>query len=412
MTRRAQGSIFRRLRRGRPEARYTIQWTDENGRLRQRRASSDKSVAERMLQNEVLRVERLLAGMVDPDPAASTKASLSGLVDDFEAALRGRDRTPKHVRHTCRRLRHVLKLMSAVVLPDLRLDRVERALGQLMADGKGPRTRDHYAAATKQFAEWLVDVGHLPKNPLTKLHAVSPPGVTERDRIALEPAQVVALVDAAATRSVDAYVEQHPDAEPELVEQLRFGGTARGAIYVLAATSGLRCKEIKALTWDSLSFGESPQVQIEARTEKSRRGATLPLLPWAVQVLTAYRLAWVAQHGRLPKHDEPVVRVPRHLPEQLRSDAKHARIDVPSERRLDLHALRTTYATNLARANVPVQITARLMRHLNIRTTMNVYTKLGDADLRRGQQQLAQLLSPPVPPPASDGPAGAQAVAP
>lgn len=412
MTRRTQGSIFRRLRRGRPEARYTIQWTDENGRLRQRRESSDKGVAERMLHNEVVRVERLVAGIVDPDPTAAKRTSLANLADDFEAALKGRDRTPKHVRHTCKRLRAVLKLMHAVVLQDLRLDRVERALGELMADGKGPRTRDHYAAATKQFAEWLVDVGYLQKNPLAKLQAVSSPGVTERDRIALEPAEVVALVDAAVRRSVDAYVEQHPNAEADLIEQLRFGGTARGAIYILAATSGLRCKEIKALTWGALNFGESPHVQVEARTEKSRRGATLPLLPWAVQVLTAYRLAWIAKQGRLPKHDELVVRVPRHLPEQLRSDAKHAKIDVPTDRRLDLHALRTTYATNLARANVPVQVTARLMRHLNIRTTMNVYTKLGDADLRRGQQQLAQLLSPPVPPPASDGPAGAQAVAP
>jgi integrase len=412
MTRRAQGSIFRRQRAGRPESRYTIQWTDENGRLRQKRSSSDKSVAERALQKEILRAERLVLGIVDPDSAAATKATLSTLVDDFEAALRGRDRTPKHVRHTCRRLRAVLKLMSAVVLPDLRLDRVERALGELMADGKGPRTRDHYAAATKQFAEWLVDVGHLAKNPLSKLKAVSRREVVKRERIALELPQVIALVDAAVKRSVDAYCDQHPNAEPELVQQLRFGGTSRGAIYALASMSGLRCKEIKALTWGSLGFGEAPHVLVDARTSKTRQGATLPLLAWAVQVLTAYRLAWIAKNGRLPRHDEPVVRIPRHLPEQLRSDAKHAGIDVPAQRRLDLHALRTTYATNLARANVPVATAARLMRHDNISTTIAIYTKLGDADLRRGQQQLAQLLPPSVPPSASDGPAGAQAVAP
>ncbi|MFO1051891.1 MAG: tyrosine-type recombinase/integrase [Planctomycetota bacterium] len=411
MTRRAQGSIFRRLRAGRPESRYTIQWTDENGRLRQKRSSSDKSIAERALQREIRRVERIDLEIADPDPTAK-KATLATLVDDFEAALRGRDRTPKHVRHTCRRLRTVLKLMSAVVLRDLRLDRVERALGELMADGKSPKTRDHYAAATKQFAEWLVDVGHFAKNPLSKLKAVSRREVVMRERIALELPQVIALVDAAVKRSVDAYCDQHPNAEPELVEQLRFGGTSRGAIYALASMSGLRCKEIKALTWGSLGFGESPHVLVDARTSKTRQGATLPLLAWAVQVLTAYRLAWIAKNGRLPRHDEPVVRIPRHLPEQLRSDAKHAGIDVPAQRRLDLHALRTTYATNLARANVPVATAARLMRHDNISTTIAIYTKLGDADLRRGQQQLAQLLSPPVPPSASDGPTGAQAVAP
>jgi len=45
---------------------------------------------------------------------------------------------------------------------------------------------------------------------------------------------------------------------------------------------------------------------------------------------------------------------------------------------IDFHALRATFATSLARADVPLTQTQRLMRHSDPKLTANVYT-----DLRR-----------------------------
>ena len=47
---------------------------------------------------------------------------------------------------------------------------------------------------------------------------------------------------------------------------------------------------------------------------------------------------------------------------------------------LDLHALRTTLGTNLARAGVAPQVCQRVMRHADYRTTLKHYTVLGLSD--------------------------------
>ena len=50
---------------------------------------------------------------------------------------------------------------------------------------------------------------------------------------------------------------------------------------------------------------------------------------------------------------------------------------------IDLHALRTTLGTQLARAGVAPQIAQRIMRHADYRTTLKHYTVLGLADTAR-----------------------------
>ena len=68
----------------------------------------------------------------------------------------------------------------------------------------------------------------------------------------------------------------------------------------------------------------------------------------------------------------------------LRDEGKPytARIDTTDAegRVIDLHALRTTLGTRLARAGVAPQIAQRIMRHSDYKTTLKHYTVLGLAD--------------------------------
>lgn len=48
--------------------------------------------------------------------------------------------------------------------------------------------------------------------------------------------------------------------------------------------------------------------------------------------------------------------------------------------RLDIHALRVTYCTRLARAGVPLQVAQQLMGHSDPKLTASVYTRLGLRD--------------------------------
>ena len=74
------------------------------------------------------------------------------------------------------------------------------------------------------------------------------------------------------------------------------------------------------------------------------------------------------------------------------NDFKRAGIDlVDSHGRVaDLHALRATLATNLARASVTPQVAQRILRHSDYRTTLKHYTVLGLVDTAAA---VAKILS-------------------
>lgn len=61
--------------------------------------------------------------------------------------------------------------------------------------------------------------------------------------------------------------------------------------------------------------------------------------------------------------------------------------------KLDVHALRGTLGTNLAREGVPMATVQKLLRHRNIQTTARYYTHLDLEDLRAGVMKM-----PPVAP--------------
>ena len=58
---------------------------------------------------------------------------------------------------------------------------------------------------------------------------------------------------------------------------------------------------------------------------------------------------------------------------------------------IDLHAMRTTLGTNLARSRVAPQIAQRIMRHADYRTTLKHYTVLGLTDTAKAIEQLPTI---------------------
>ena len=66
----------------------------------------------------------------------------------------------------------------------------------------------------------------------------------------------------------------------------------------------------------------------------------------------------------------------------------------PEGRVVDLHAMRTTLGTNLARAGVAPQLAQRIMRHADYRTTHKHYTVLGLTDTAKAIEQLSAIGLP------------------
>jgi integrase len=79
-----------------------------------------------------------------------------------------------------------------------------------------------------------------------------------------------------------------------------------------------------------------------------------------------------------------VPQIPRFV-----ADLKKAKIDPgrPEDGVVDFHALRATFATSLARAEVPLVVAQHLMRHADPKLTANVYTKLELHDKREAVER-------------------------
>jgi len=268
--------------------------------------------------------------------------------------------------------------------------------------GLSAQTHNHYLRSAKQFARWLVRDGRTPTDPLAHLSRANVQTDRRHNRRALSAEEFSRLVDAAgAGKNIQGV-----------------SGRDRAMLYVLAAWTGFRRKEIGSLTVRSLRLHDDPPTAtIEACNSKHRRRDTQVLHPGLVRRLEA----WLAT--KKVKRNEPLFRlytrigggIPRGTGQMMRRDLATARKkwikEAPTKeekaRRLDsdflcycnhdglyadFHSLRHLFMTNLARAGVSPAMARTLARHANIRLTLGIYTHVELHD------QTAAIESLPAPP--------------
>ncbi len=142
--------------------------------------------------------------------------------------------------------------------------------------------------------------------------------------------------------------------------------------------TGLRRSEVASLTIASLHLDASdPYVHIEGRHAKSGRAATLPLRADLADDLRKH----IADLDR-PSSTTPLFTLGRNFLRTFNLDLAAAGIAKRDAqgRTVDVHSLRHTFATLMARNGVSPSVAQKLMRHSDIRLTMNTYTHLGLAD--------------------------------
>ncbi len=123
------------------------------------------------------------------------------------------------------------------------------------------------------------------------------------------------------------------------------------------------------MVWGDLDLGESKGqawLTVRAGVSKTKKTDTLHIRADLAAGLRAWRL----ECGN-PPDDAPVFTVPVNLVSILRRDLKAAGIDPTG---LDVHALRHTTATHLAKAGVAPRTAQSIMRHSDIRLTLGTYT--------------------------------------
>lgn len=282
--------------------------------------------------------------------------TMSALAGQYAAELRRLGRTPKYVAQVLVILAALARAAGVWRVRSWTPPLIERALASVAA--RSATTQNYYRGALGSLLRWALRTrrtdGH---NPIE--------GVSPVRRCRGRRRRAMSFAELAAFR--------------------RLAPERRALAYEIALSTGLRRSEIAGLTVGNVCLDASG-IMLPHELAKNREDAFIPVPRGLLDMLRA-RCDGAAPDEKL------VVTVPT-VRTFYRDLAAAGIARATAEGLLDFHALRTTFATILARLRVPLTLTQRLCRHSTPELTANIYTRYGlDDDLRHA----VSLLDLPIP---------------
>ena len=360
---------------------WMIQYFDHSGKRRERSSrTTDRRSAERLAAQLEEVATKVRSGLISSTDASISEAAKSGVdahVDAYLAWCRQVGQADKNVIEKRRHLERfreetgierLNQLTGELLLSNMSSmrctvrDGVDPATGEQRWKSVAPsaRSRNFRRQALNAFASWCVKTHRLASNPLTSVEPLDERSDRRRVRRSLTLDEFERLVSVArrqdeSLNSDEAYVRRH-------------GPSRRTAWYMAACLAGLRKGDLLRLAWEDIDFEAS---SITISLGKAKRTDVLPLHPRLAEELL--RIEAPSRCGLV--FATAVTDLTR------RKDFERADIRPDANGRVaDLHALRTTLGTMLAREGVAPQIAQKIMRHADYRTTLKHYTSLGLSD--------------------------------
>ena len=390
---------------------WYARYTNAAGKMRRKSTGCrDKRAAEKKLADILADVEKVKAGVMSQNEMAAvghldtplSKHTENYLTDLAVKMIRGRKVSPRHVRHVREELRRVVRECGFKTLRDIDRRVVQRWMDKKAASPRDPedpdskplsaRTINMHRAAIVAFCNWCIAEGRLTASPLAGLPKVEQ-SEPARKRRPLTEDEIARLLKAAQERPLrDALTIRRGKNKGKLLakvnqaeqQRLKRVGRERALVYKFMMLTGLRRGEAASLTISTLCLDETNSyVQVEGKHAKSGRAATLPLRGDLADDLRKHIERSAGIHGGEVPPDAPLFDIDwRNLLRTFNLDLVAAGIPKRDAqgRTVDVHCLRHTFATLLARNGVSPGIAQKLMRHSDIRLTMNTYTHLELAD--------------------------------
>ncbi|MFN0132729.1 MAG: tyrosine-type recombinase/integrase [Phycisphaerales bacterium] len=330
------GRVFKR------DGRYAIDYVDHRGKRVRRVVSGDKGVAIRVLSDTLENVERRKAGMLRIDPAQATRP-FQAHIDDYLSDLQRRRRDLMYRYILRKRLEVAAFAQEWAILRDATTDSIVRYLRDLADEDKSARTVNQHRADLAAFFGWCVRHGRLEANPCEMVAKSAVPH--EKKRRALSVAECRRLMAAAPND--------------------------RALVYRFLLYTGLRRAEATQLRWNDVHLDvANPHLELPPEITKSGHSESVPLVADVAEVLREHR-------DGARDRDRVFDSIPSM--DLFRADLKAAEIDEEDARgrKVVLHSLRHSLATMLAQSKVPPAIAMKILRHRDIRLTLEVYTDEG-----------------------------------
>jgi len=330
---------------------YTAVYIDAAGNRRERSTGTTvKKLAETYLQRLVDEAFMVRKKLVDASQVERLENARRKVVDVLDEYISHSSRKGDCQQHINQKRSHIIAWIdhaAAESIADLSTKSAASYLDSKRAQGIGNRTWNATRQDMAAFMRWCQDQGMISENPVVKVpkrNEAQDPRLTRR-----------ALTDDELNRL--------------MAIARRFG---REAWYGAAAFCGLRKGELRRLDWSDVDFDKG---EIQLRLTKAKRKQTVPMPSILKGILLAHR----ARQG-----NPSVGKVwPTTVTDRTRQrDFERASIPLVDEagRVVDLHALRKTLCTRLARNGVPQQVAQRVMRHSDYRVTQAHYVDISVRD--------------------------------
>jgi integrase len=289
------------------------------------------------------------------------------------------------------RLAIMLSQIGNLPVAELRAMDVIRFRNTLKASGASHATCNSYTHHTfKAMIRWAHDAGLTSSNPVHGLKRLpqNRECATFRRR-ALTEEEIHRFIAAA----------QADDQEFGRIETLRkVRRIPQVALWVGFLETGARWNELRQLTWRDVDF-ERAVLTLRAENTKSRKARAIPLRAGLLVRLRELAGLHEAITGQAPPRTANVFLSPRgdvwarpscnvmRIFNRVLERAKIPRVDLEGGK-LDIHALRHTFASRLCRAGVGLVHAQNLLGHSDPRLTAAIYTHLDVEDLRKAVQTL------------------------
>ena len=337
-----------------------------------------------------------MAGMTHaPEPTFPPAAtvSLASIQREYLEDLKCRV-SPSHYKNVKARLDRLATALHIGDLHQLQPLQLIRYRNLQREKGASNRTANLVVDSFGAMLAWAVGCGLIPTNPLRQLRRLPDGAGNQRYRRR-------ALTDDEIRRFLEAATQD--DAAKNANWSSKGGGEGnhrrsgvrvpQAPMWLAFLETGARWSELTRVRWADLDPVQRTLI-LRAETTKSKKRRVIPLRGAMVVTLQTLREVHKVILGRDLNDADPVFRTPEaavwmkptnnamRLFDRVLVRAGIPRVDGEG-RKLDIHCLRHTFGSRLARNGVGLVQVQRLMGHSDPKLTAQVYTHLDVEDLRR-----------------------------
>ena len=340
--------IYRKTRKGKKDRTYTARFSGDGVSFERGLGVSTKDAAEYKARQLLAEYERREVGLSEVDRRERERARpIVEHVEQFIRRRKSEGRSPEYVRKLSQRLTKLIDDLGLETLAGIQVNDFDDWLADSFDAGNSSTTNRHYADAFRVFLADMQRRGYVSASLVESIPTPS--------------------------RNTQPVRDQRPFTDDEL-RRLGQVDPEYGPIYVLMAFTGLRRGEMEQITTDDLILDlERPTLRVQSHVGKSRRHDSIPLL---VDALHAARTLRAMAESRGRRRLIPTTRLNHRRLDAHLEQAGIEKIDSQG-RFVAFHSFRRTLADMCIRHRITPAVAKRLLRHRDIRLTMDVYGKAG-----------------------------------